>query len=396
MTDLLILYNPYYQNNVIEAHLEVLKDKGLVAFGKVRSKLKDKLKNQNLESANQNTELNLLRLQSLLKASNSGFLQLFLTDYASLYVAKVVDIVANLDENKIENLAENKAIDTAAKSYENIIPSYYREKNLNIDCFFIISDLREIVRDDFVAVRDIYLANLTTPDFGAHTYALYGNAYTYPLAVMQKQHSWYFEGSQRHFLSLFKSHEFLRQKQTLIDYAFGEGYLYALHADSFDNVIYAELEFHANKHDRLYDFSGAILCYAKFFEVECYLFVRALVGFLASKDEGVLRLKFEANGKTYEFSHLLQKRAMLGAYAHIINKLKIHIERHTDDETKGFCKRLPRQIAYIQSVRNPAAHSAFASFEDASTLRAKLIGVGTQSQLLSLVKIRVKLAKMGV
>ena len=46
MTNLLILYNPYYQDTVIESHLEVLKQKGKVAFGKVRSKLKDTLGSQ--------------------------------------------------------------------------------------------------------------------------------------------------------------------------------------------------------------------------------------------------------------------------------------------------------------------------------------------------------------
>lgn len=40
MINLLILYNPYYQERVIESHLEVLKSSGKVAFGKVRSKLK--------------------------------------------------------------------------------------------------------------------------------------------------------------------------------------------------------------------------------------------------------------------------------------------------------------------------------------------------------------------
>lgn len=40
MKNLLILYNPYYQEDVIEQHLKVLLDTGKVAFGKVRSKLK--------------------------------------------------------------------------------------------------------------------------------------------------------------------------------------------------------------------------------------------------------------------------------------------------------------------------------------------------------------------
>jgi hypothetical protein len=44
MKNIIILYNPYYQENVIEQHLEILKDKGSVVFGKVKSK------NRNYES----------------------------------------------------------------------------------------------------------------------------------------------------------------------------------------------------------------------------------------------------------------------------------------------------------------------------------------------------------
>ncbi|WP_276891257.1 hypothetical protein [Helicobacter japonicus] len=36
MQNYLILYNPYYENNVIGKHLEILKIYGQVAFGKVR------------------------------------------------------------------------------------------------------------------------------------------------------------------------------------------------------------------------------------------------------------------------------------------------------------------------------------------------------------------------
>jgi hypothetical protein len=39
MKNILILYNPYYQENIIEQHLDILKQNGAVAFGKVKSKL---------------------------------------------------------------------------------------------------------------------------------------------------------------------------------------------------------------------------------------------------------------------------------------------------------------------------------------------------------------------
>lgn len=433
MKDLLILYNPYYQSNVIEEHLAVLKTHGQVAFGKVRSKLKDKFGNLGVQNANfslnldtnskqnlnlsdensafasensnenlnlqsenlglnlgENTNLSsenlslnapknpqtssLQALQSLLESSNSPFLQLFLTDYASLYVAKVVKIAENADES--------------------IIPSYYKKKKLSVEGFFIIEDLRELVRDDFVSVRDKFLANFTTPDYDNHTYALYGNAYVYPLIIEQKQHFAYFDGDERHFLQLFKSAEFLRQKQVLADYTFDERYLYAMNPDSFDNLIYAELEFHACKGDRLYDFSSVVLRYAKCFESECYLFIKRLISVLSQRDESVLSLTFTQMGKSFEVRSLLTNKAMLGAYNYLIeNLLKAHIKEHLSDEFVNVCRKLSKQIAFIQRVRNPAAHTECASFEQANNLRARLVGVATQSVLVMMIKARTELLK---
>ena len=39
MQNLIILYNPYYQADTIDAHLAILKQQGRVAFGKIKSKL---------------------------------------------------------------------------------------------------------------------------------------------------------------------------------------------------------------------------------------------------------------------------------------------------------------------------------------------------------------------
>lgn len=433
MKDLLILYNPYYQSNVIEEHLAVLKTHGQVAFGKVRSKLKDKFGNLGVQNANfslnlgtnskqnlnlsgensafasensnenlnlqsenlglnlgENTNLSsenlnlnapknpqnssLQALQSLLESSNSPFLQLFLTDYASLYVAKVVKIAENADES--------------------IIPSYYKDKKLSVEGFFIIEDLRELVRDDFVSVRDEYLANFTTPDYDNHTYALYGNAYVYPLIIEQKQHLTYFDGDERHFLQLFKSAEFLHQKQVLADYTFGKQYLYAMNPDSFDNLIYAELEFHACKGDRLYDFSSVVLRYAKCFESECYLLIKRLISVLSQRDESVLSLTFTQMGKSFEVRSLLTNKAMLGAYNHLIDSLlKAHIKEHLSEEFVNVCRKLSKQIAFIQRVRNPAAHTECTSFEQANNLRARLVGVATQSVLVMMIKARTQLLK---
>ncbi|MGX2984848.1 HP0729 family protein [Helicobacter sp. 23-1048] len=371
MTNLLILYNPYYQDTVIESHLEVLKQKGKVAFGKVRSKLKDTLGSQKSQSEN---PLDLATIKSELHSQKAqdkrAYLQLFLTDYANLYVAKVDEI---LDKSQAPN---------------EIIPNYYQQKGLNVEEYFIITDLREIVRDDFATLRDKYLANFTTPAFANHTYALYGNAYTYPIEVVQKREVCYFEGDERHFLTLFKSEAFLAQKQILTDYIFGD-YLYALHPDSFENLIFAEMEFHANKNDKLYDFSGVILRYAKAFESECYEFVRQIVRILGAKDSAILELKFGVGSKMKEVANLSHEKAMLGAYLHLLdNLLRKSIKAHLSAEIVAFCARFTKDIAFMQKARNPVAHSDFARFEMANAVRDKIIGVGQSSVMVEILKAK--------
>ncbi|GHQ36534.1 hypothetical protein JP0065_10180 [Helicobacter pylori] len=49
MNHLLILYNPYYQRDVIQQHSSVLQEKSQVGFGKIRSKLNDQEKHHSLE-----------------------------------------------------------------------------------------------------------------------------------------------------------------------------------------------------------------------------------------------------------------------------------------------------------------------------------------------------------
>ena len=123
MKNLIILYNPYYQNDVIEQHLKVLIENEKVAFGKVKSKLKNM--EQNFQK----------QLEEIYKSvDESNHLQLFLTDYSSMYVAKVIAV----SNNDMYDLA----------------PVYYKEKNLEVETWYVISDICEIVKNDFEKTRD--------------------------------------------------------------------------------------------------------------------------------------------------------------------------------------------------------------------------------------------------
>ncbi|WP_163531523.1 hypothetical protein [Helicobacter suis] len=155
--NLLILYNPYYRKDTIEQHLAILKEKKVVGFGKIYPKNKD------MEHSNQE------RLQEIYKnTSPSNPLQLFLTDYANLFVAKV---------ERVEK--------TCSVTY----PKYYdtNDKLGGVECWFVITDLRELVRNDFEKIRDCYLSRFTTPTRNNRTFAIYGNPYVYPLIIQMKE-----------------------------------------------------------------------------------------------------------------------------------------------------------------------------------------------------------------
>jgi len=121
MKNLLSLYNPYYNENVIEQHLKLLKENGVVAFGKVRSKLRD------YEHPNQDTLSEIYD-----ETAKNNPTQLFLTDYNSIYVANVISV------NKTINLIK--------------VPKYYED--LEVEYWFVFDDLRLIVHKDFETIRD--------------------------------------------------------------------------------------------------------------------------------------------------------------------------------------------------------------------------------------------------
>ncbi|GAA7658487.1 hypothetical protein HpBhutan343_04700 [Helicobacter pylori] len=258
MNHLLILYNPYYQRDVIQQHLSVLQEKSQVGFGKIRSKLNDQEKHHFLEE--------------VYKATNEkNFLQLFLTDYANLFATKVIKVSKDIDES--------------------LIPSYYKEKNLEVEDFFIISDLRELVREDFSLLRDQFLANFIAPN--NHTYAIYGNNYVCPLPVRLKEERSYFLGDEEHYLSVYKSKEYLIMQENFMRFVFGKRLFYLLHPDSINNIIHAELELLQSENDLLNDFTSIIVKYSKTLEYEIYLFAKKVLLKACAKDPSLYDLDYK-------------------------------------------------------------------------------------------------------
>ncbi|MFP6339913.1 HP0729 family protein [Helicobacter pylori] len=345
MNHLLILYNPYYQQDVIQQHLSVLQEKSQVGFGKIRSKLNDQEKQDSLEE--------------IYKATNEkNFLQLFLTDYANLFAAKVIKVSKEIDES--------------------LIPSYYKEKNLEVEDFFIISDLRELVREDFSLLRDRFLANFIAPN--NHTYAIYGNNYVYPLPVRLKEERSYFLGDEKHYLSVYKSKEYLTMQENFMRFVFGKRLFYLLHPDSINNIIHAELELLQSENDLLNDFTSIIIKYSKTLEYEIYLFAKQVLLKACENDPSLYDLAYEVQGRSFTLKDFFTKKPNFGSVKFLIRHEKIQC--HLEENLKRFISySFSRSLSLIQNIRNEAVHKKAPSLNEVEKLRNEILGIESASLL---------------
>ncbi|GAA9220250.1 hypothetical protein BTM377_06400 [Helicobacter pylori] len=348
MNHLLILYNPYYQRDVIQQHLSVLQEKSQVGFGKIRSKLNDQEKHHSLEEIYKAT-------------SEENFLQLFLTDYANLFVAKVIKVSKDIDEG--------------------LIPSYYKEKNLEVEDFFIVSDLRELVREDFGLLRDQFLANFIAPN--NHTYAIYGNNYVCPLPVRLKEECFYFLGDEKHYLSVYKSKEYLIMQENFMRFVFGKRLFYLLHPDSINNIIHAELELLQSENDLLNDFTSIIVKYSKTLEYEIYLFAKKVLLKACAKDPSLYDLDYKVQGKSLILEDFFTQKPNLGSIKFLLRHEKV--QYHLEENLNRFINySFSKSLSLIQEIRNEAVHEKAPSLHEVETLRNEILGIEGASLLKSI------------
>ncbi|WP_033794240.1 HP0729 family protein [Helicobacter pylori] len=345
MSHLLILYNPYYQQDVIQQHLSVLQEKSQVGFGKIRSKLNDQEKHDSLEE--------------IYKATNEkNFLQLFLTDYANLFAAKVIKVSKEIDES--------------------LIPSYYKEKNLEVEDFFTISDLRELVREDFSLLRDQFLANFIAPN--NHTYAIYGNNYIYPLPVRLKEERSYFLGDEKHYLSVYKSKEYLAMQENFMRFVFGKRLFYLLHPDSINNLIHAELELLQSQNDFLNDFTSIIVKYTKTLEYEIYIFAKKVLLKACEKDPSLYDLAYKVQGKSFTLKDFFTKKPNLGSMKLLLRHEKLQC--HLEESLNRFINYpFSRSLSIIQEIRNEAVHQKAPGLKEVEKIRNEILGIEGASLL---------------
>jgi len=367
MQNLLILFNPYYQSDVIEQHLNILIEKEKVAFGKIRSALKNR--EHSFEE----------QLSSIYECVNEeSYLQLFLTDYSNIYSAKVVKVT---DEDM-----------------SDIAPFYYKEKNLEVESWFVITDMREIVRNDFEIIREEVLSNFTTPNFDNHSYAIYGNNYIYPLMIDMKEEINYFESEDiefRHYPNMFKSKEYLQIKENFIQYTFGEKWINRMHPNSLDNIVSAEMEYMQNRLNPQYDFSTVIIKYAKTMEQELYGFIKTLFKYLISYDSSIKNISYSVQSRDYIINDIFTKKPNIGTYKFLLREYKV--KESTDESIKDYYTKkfisstIPHYISQVQKIRNESVHGEAATLKDVEDLRKNILGISKMSMLIDVIKMKAKI-----
>lgn len=364
MQNLLILYNPYYQQDVIKQHLKILLDKGEVAFGKIKSKIRQ-IACEMIEDEIQHRE-KMLDFYKHISPSNP--MQLFLSDYANLFVAKVVKISKEVDED--------------------IIPKYYKEKNLKVEDYFIISDLRELVREDFTLLRDRFLANFITEN--NHTYAIYGNNYIYPLIIKQKEEiNYFYDEENKYYLSVYKNQEYLKMQENFIQFIFGKRFFYALHPDSINNLILAELELNENLQNPLYDFTSIVVKYSKTIESEIYDFAKNLFEKLSNENPHLSFLSYSVQGRDFGFKQFFINKPNLGTIKYLFKKREI--QELLDKEIKNFINYdLNKKLDDFQVIRNNAVHSESPTLEQTLKIRSLILGIENSSILKSVLEHKFK------
>ena len=374
MKNLLILYNPYYNQEVIEEHIRILNRFGniteaKVAFGKVHSQRRDyehpfgEIIDEVCDNASAQTPI-----------------QLFLTDFSSMYVCYV---------EKVTKVLEGVEA-----------PEYYND--LTVDRWFIASDIREIARNDFEYVRDQVIVKFTTPNFGNHTYALYGNRYDYPLLVEQKQPINYFEGfeeGERHFTRVFKSAQYATTQHDLKHYVFGKELLYEMHPDSLESLVMAEVAYREHKDNATYDFSSIVILYSKAFENESYYFLRKLFEILMMRDAALEYIPYQVQGRDYTLYDYLTQKPNMGTNKYLLSNSEIYqayTEHYNDYRKHGPLLNLLKYglknaTSTIQRVRNEASHGGQISKRECDEVRNLVIGVGEPSILAAILKAQKQL-----
>lgn len=375
---LVSLWNPSYAVDALDAHAQLLLEHvraaeteggdwtdAYVWWGRVRSQNRQ----QPLEHLPQ-----ILALNDGLDAR--GELQLYLTDYRSLYVAEVVSVEAG---------------DKAAADPRHT-PEYYRHDRLACDCWFKLADIRMLVHDDTLAVQD-ELRQLRVVSYNDRPVSLYGGMVNLPLLVQRPDGTVFFDDDERDLLNdgaLWVSADADRfglggVMSDLRDNLFGVEAWKALRPTARTFVATAERLMRDHRRDTSFDFATVLVELCKALEVQ----VNAIVTEALAGAPPAIRCG-NVDGKSVDFS--TSRTASAGQLAKVIahDRDRLDYFARRLREGKWFTEQFPPILEALADYRNPSAHSVRRSRLEILPHRDRLLGVGCEGVLITLARVTLK------
>ncbi len=372
---LLGVWNPSYEADAMEAHLEVLlrharahraeasdDEDVYVWWGKVRSSNRQ----QPMAHLDQ-----ILALDELLGDGSEHELHLYLTDYRSLYVAHVAEITSGnvLDDDEDDH-----------------VPAYYREAALSCDCWFRLFDIRRVVADDTLAVI-AELKKLRNAHYHDRPVSLYGGMVDLPLLVWRKDDLRWFDADLRkrytngRFWAEFDAEQGgnAAMQGELRDHRFGPSLWGALDPAARSFVATAEQIFRAHHRDAAFDLSPVAVNLSRALELQ----VNRLLRTGLAKAPPILRMH-NVEGRSCDLAS--GANWTLGTLADAIDGDAERVAWLNEHLRKGrwFTGSLPAVLRMVSHVRNAAAHTEAVPREEVVRLRAQLVGVGCVGALVEL------------
>jgi hypothetical protein len=383
---LVTVWNPSYGTDVMESHIMLLRDRArrfrqgdeeeenvYVWWGKIRS-LRRQQALPHIEEV--------LALENELGEAEGDAkreLQVYLTDYRSLYVAHVGGITA-------EDVREDDDDPDAH------IPAVYRSDGIHCDCWFQLWDIRRLVSDDTLAVVD-ELAKLRNTKYYDKPVSIYGGMVDLPLIVTRPDGARYFEADVReqligkqYWVEFDSEHSGIGEtERELREHCFGEEPWARLDPGTRTFIATAEKLYRDHRTDIAFDFSPVLIDFAKAFEVQTNILLKRALAKVKPLDRTV-----NLGGKSVDL--VSAGPYTLGELAIVIGEnenLNKALKRSFTQGGEWFCSSLPPILKALADLRNPAAHSGSLDRETVHRQRNQYLGVGCEGELVKLAKVQV-------
>jgi hypothetical protein len=377
------VWNPSYAADAMGATISLLldnvrsfrtgaidEDDVYVWWGKVKSPNRQ----QRLEHLDE-----ILSIDAMLSedAEDPHEVHLYLTDYRSLYVGHVGQIV--------------RADDLALDDERQRIPAFYHDNSLKCDCWFQLLDIRRVVADDLLAVVE-ELKKLRNTRYNDRPVSIYGGMVELPLIVTRDDDARYFEPDVRERLVEGRYWvEFDAERsgigemeRELRDNVVGEAAWTALDPAARTFIATAESLFRSHATDPAFDFSSVVIDFAKALELQTNLLVRRA---LASASPAERRVNID--GRSVDIASR-DSWLSLGEAARVIGE--------TEELNKTFKRRmqhgewftssLPPTLRDFAELRNRAAHREAVQVAQVRLMRNHLLGIGMPSILVDLARTK--------